>query len=62
MCRLAGHWHSTDSGVVDEFRKAARIAMDAGFDGVEIHGANGYLIDQFLRDTSNAYRRVRRID
>ena len=40
-------------GVVDEFRKAARIAMDAGFDGVEIHGANGYLIDQFLRDTSN---------
>ena len=40
-------------GVVDEFRKAARIAVDAGFDGVEIHGANGYLIDQFLRDTSN---------
>lgn len=40
-------------GVVDEFRKAAKLAMEAGFDGVEIHGANGYLIDQFLRDTSN---------
>lgn len=41
------------SGVVAEFRQAARHAMDAGFDGVEIHGANGYLIDQFLRTTSN---------
>ena len=41
-------------GVVDDFRQAARNAMDAGFDGVEIHGANGYLIDQFLRTTSNA--------
>jgi N-ethylmaleimide reductase len=40
-------------GVVAEFRQAARNAMDAGFDGVEIHGANGYLIDQFLRTTSN---------
>ncbi|KWR88079.1 alkene reductase [Cupriavidus sp. IDO] len=41
------------SGVVADFRRAARHAMDAGFDGVEIHGANGYLIDQFLRTTSN---------
>jgi N-ethylmaleimide reductase len=40
-------------GVVDDFRQAARNAMDAGFDGVEIHGANGYLVDQFLRTTSN---------
>lgn len=40
-------------GVVADFRRAARNAMDAGFDGVEIHGANGYLIDQFLRTTSN---------
>ncbi|KAF0813769.1 N-ethylmaleimide reductase [Andreprevotia sp. IGB-42] len=39
--------------IVDDFRKAARNAMSAGFDGVEIHGANGYLIDQFLRSTSN---------
>lgn len=40
-------------GVVADFRQAARNAMSAGFDGVEIHGANGYLIDQFLRTTSN---------
>jgi len=40
-------------GIVEDFRKAARNAMDAGFDGVEIHGANGYLVDQFLRTTSN---------
>jgi N-ethylmaleimide reductase len=36
-------------GIVEDFRKAARAAIEAGFDGVEIHGANGYLIDQFLR-------------
>lgn len=40
-------------GVVAEFRQAAVNARDAGFDGVEIHGANGYLLDQFLRDGSN---------
>jgi N-ethylmaleimide reductase len=39
--------------IVADFRKGARHAMAAGFDGVEIHGANGYLIDQFLRTTSN---------
>ncbi|WP_144149087.1 alkene reductase [Paraburkholderia sp. BCC1884] len=39
--------------IVDDFRRGARHAIDAGFDGVEIHGANGYLIDQFLRTTSN---------
>ncbi|WP_043286263.1 alkene reductase [Paraburkholderia oxyphila] len=39
--------------IVNDFRRAARNAMDAGFDGVEIHGANGYLVDQFLRTTSN---------
>ncbi len=40
-------------GIVDEFRSAARNAIEAGFDGVEVHGANGYLIDQFLRDGAN---------
>jgi N-ethylmaleimide reductase len=39
--------------IVDQFRKAAENAFTAGFDGVEIHGANGYLIDQFLHDGSN---------
>jgi N-ethylmaleimide reductase len=39
--------------IVKDFRQAARNAIDAGFDGVEVHGANGYLIDQFLRTTSN---------
>lgn len=41
------------SGVVADFRQAAENAKLAGFDGVEIHAANGYLIDQFLRDGSN---------
>jgi N-ethylmaleimide reductase len=40
-------------GVVAQFQQAARLALHAGFDGVEIHGANGYLIDQFLRDGTN---------
>lgn len=40
-------------GIVEGFRKAAENALAAGFDGVEIHGANGYLIDEFLRDGSN---------
>ncbi|KAK0724293.1 hypothetical protein B0H67DRAFT_550101 [Lasiosphaeris hirsuta] len=38
---------------VQDFVNAAKNAIDAGFDGVEIHGGNGYLIDQFLQDTSN---------
>lgn len=40
-------------GIVALYEQAARNAMQAGFDGVEIHGANGYLIDQFLRDGVN---------
>jgi N-ethylmaleimide reductase len=40
-------------GIVAGFRNAAEHAKAAGFDGVEIHGANGYLLDQFLRDGSN---------
>ncbi|KAK1414656.1 hypothetical protein QVD17_30405 [Tagetes erecta] len=39
--------------VVDDFRIAARHAIEAGFDGVEIHGAHGYLVDQFLKDNVN---------
>lgn len=41
------------AGIVDDYRRAAANAIAAGFDGVEIHSANGYLIDQFLRTTSN---------
>jgi N-ethylmaleimide reductase len=41
------------AAVVDQFRQAALNAKAAGFDGVEIHAANGYLLDQFLRDGSN---------
>ncbi|KAE8354004.1 hypothetical protein BDV28DRAFT_132050 [Aspergillus coremiiformis] len=40
-------------GYIDDYVQAGRNAMAAGFDGVEIHGANGYLVDQFLQDTSN---------
>jgi N-ethylmaleimide reductase len=53
-CPLPRAMSADDIGrVIDDFRRGARNAMRAGFDGVEIHGANGYLIDQFLRTTSN---------
>jgi N-ethylmaleimide reductase len=39
--------------IVADYRHAARCAIEAGFDGVEVHGANGYLLDQFLRDSIN---------
>jgi len=41
------------AGIVEDYARAAANAKRAGFDGVEIHAANGYLIDQFLRDGSN---------
>lgn len=40
-------------GIVDDFRQACANAIEAGFDGVEIHGANGYLLEQFLKDGAN---------
>jgi N-ethylmaleimide reductase len=40
-------------GIVEQFRRGAENAKAAGFDGVELHGANGYLLDQFLRDGAN---------
>ncbi len=40
-------------GIVEAFRKGAENAKTAGFDGVEVHGANGYLLDQFLQDSTN---------
>jgi N-ethylmaleimide reductase len=40
-------------GIVDDFRRATVNAIEAGFDGVEIHGANGYLLDQFAKDGAN---------
>ena len=39
--------------LIGDYVVAARNAIDAGFDGVQLHAANGYLIDQFLRDGSN---------
>ena len=42
------------NGIVQQFRQGAENAKAAGFDGVEIHGANGYLLDQFLRDGTNS--------
>jgi N-ethylmaleimide reductase len=41
------------AGIVDEYAMAAQNAKKAGFDGVELHAANGYLLDQFLRDGTN---------
>src|SRR6267378_3675187 len=40
-------------GIIDSFKRAAANALTAGFDGVEIHGANGYLLDQFAKDGAN---------
>jgi N-ethylmaleimide reductase len=40
-------------GIIDDFRRGTANALEAGFDGVEIHGANGYLLDQFAKDGAN---------
>jgi N-ethylmaleimide reductase len=40
-------------GIVDDYRNAAQRAKEAGFDGVEVHSANSYLLDQFIRDSTN---------
>ncbi len=41
------------NAIIEDFKTATKNALEAGFDGVEVHGANGYLIDQFLHDGSN---------
>ena len=46
-------WADEIPGVVDDFRRAARNAIEAGFDGVEIHGAHGFLFEQFMKDGAN---------
>lgn len=45
--------HAEIKSIVEDYQQAAKNAMLAGFDGIEIHGGNGYLIDQFLRRSSN---------
>src|SRR5579883_1545927 len=40
-------------GIIEAYRQGAKNALAAGFDGVEVHGANGYMLDQFLRDGTN---------
>lgn len=40
-------------GIVEDYRRGSELALQAGFDGVEIHGANGYLVQQFLHDSTN---------
>lgn len=40
-------------GLIEDYRNAAKLAKEAGFDGVEVHIANGYLLEQFLRDSTN---------
>ncbi|MGE6917113.1 alkene reductase [Achromobacter kerstersii] len=41
------------AGVLEAYRHGAKMAQEAGFDGVEVHAANGYLLDQFLQDSTN---------
>src|SRR5229473_2471970 len=45
--------HAEIAGIVEDYRRGAENAQRAGFDGVELHGANGYLLDQFLQDGTN---------
>ena len=47
---------------IGEFEHAAKNAVAAGFEGIELHGANGYLIEQFIRPNSNPHRRPWRLD
>lgn len=45
--------HAEIKATVEDYRRGAQNALEAGFDGIEVHAANGYLLDQFLRDGSN---------
>ena len=52
--RRRARWRRDEiPGIVEAYRQAARNALAAGFDGVEVHGANGYLIEQFLQSHTN---------
>src|ERR1700728_782599 len=63
LVSIAGGWAQSSphralkvpeiADIVQDYRKAAERAMDAGFEGIELHAANGYLMDQFLQDGSN---------
>src|SRR6185437_225280 len=48
-----GVGYAATPGIIAAYKKGAENAKAAGFDGVEIHGANGYLLDQFLQDKTN---------
>lgn len=41
------------AGIIDDYRRSVELPLTAGFDGVEIHGGNGYLADQFLQSATN---------
>ncbi len=52
-CNTGSDVRGRQQGAIDEYAWAAKNAVTAGFDGVELHGANGYLLEQFFRPTSN---------
>jgi hypothetical protein len=49
----AARWHWRNPGIIEGFKRGAANAVEARFDSVEIHSANGYLLDQFAKDGTN---------